>query len=71
MGNGFQYTSYMQLMTCCINDYHDGALNIYRILTVLGALELSVYTETRRYLQYGPCQHRWHCLYTISIHKDI
>ena len=31
MGDGFQYTGYMQLITCCIDDYYDGALGIYRI----------------------------------------
>ena len=42
MGHDFQYTSYMQLTTCCIDDNYDGALGIYRISTVLGTLEFSV-----------------------------
>ena len=36
MSDDFQYTSYLQLTTCCINDYYDWALDTYRILTVFG-----------------------------------
>ena len=31
MRDGIQYTNYMQLTTCCIDDYYDGALDIKRI----------------------------------------